>query len=160
MLSFTSSLRPEAESFVVFVSEKYDYKDKNGILPSKSAHKIDSFLNTLKKNKKDDEITSFDITEKQKCFIVKVKNKYESFYSQELGGKFFTYLKNLKNVNSSVFYLDSLNLDQEKFINFFSEFIFGFNLKSYTFNKYKTENKTKINKKINIEILSSYKKKI
>ena len=45
MLSFTSSLRPEAESFVVFVSEKYDYKDKNGILPSKSAQKIDSFLN-------------------------------------------------------------------------------------------------------------------
>ena len=119
MLSFTSSLRPEAESFVVFVSEKYDYKDKNGILPSKSAQKIDSFLNTLKKNKKDDEITSFDITEKQKCFIVKVKNKYESFYSQELGGKFFTYLKNLKSVNNSVFYVDSLNHDQEKLINFF-----------------------------------------
>ena len=28
MLSFTSSLSPDCEAFAIFVTEKYDYKDK------------------------------------------------------------------------------------------------------------------------------------
>ena len=47
-----------------------------------------------------------------------------------------------------------------KLVSFFSQFIFGFNLKSYTFNKYKTLNKEKINKKVNYKIISSNKKNI
>jgi len=42
----------------------------------------------------------------------------------------------------------------------FNEFIFGINLKSYTFNKYKTLNKEKINKKIDFKIVTSHKQKI
>ena len=45
-------------------------------------------------------------------------------------------------------------------VNFFSQFIFGFNLKSYTFNKYKTLNKDKINKEINFTVRTSNKEKI
>ena len=45
-------------------------------------------------------------------------------------------------------------------VKFFSKFIFGFNLKSYTFNKYKTLDKEKINKKINFNIIASNKEKI
>ena len=31
MLSFTSSLSPDCEAFAIFVTEKYDYKDKKDV---------------------------------------------------------------------------------------------------------------------------------
>ena len=52
MLSFASSLSRDSRGFVVFVTEKYEYKDKNHILSKDLVQKIDSFLKTLKtKNK-------------------------------------------------------------------------------------------------------------
>jgi leucyl aminopeptidase len=53
-----------------------------------------------------------------------------------------------------------LSENKERSIKFISEFTFGFQLKSYTFNKYKTLNKDKINKKINFKIVTSYKEKV
>jgi len=54
-----------------------------------------------------------------------------------------------------------LNLnDKDKLISFSSQFIFGFNLKSYTFDKYKTLDKEKNIKKIDLKIISSNKEKI
>jgi leucyl aminopeptidase len=83
-----------------------------------------------------------------------VKNKYKSYFPQECGGTFFSYLKKFKDVKKIDFYPDSLELDKDKLTSFFSEFIFGFNLKSYTFNKYKTLEKDKIDKKINYKIVT------
>ena len=51
MLSFSSSLSPDNEGIVVFVSENYDYKDKNDVLPKNTITKIDSFLSVLKVKK-------------------------------------------------------------------------------------------------------------
>ena len=84
----------------------------------------------------------------------------ENSYFEEIGGIFFTYIKKFKNINSIDIYADSLDEKKDNLIKFFSEFIFGFNLKSYTFNKYKTFNKEKINKKINFKIITSNKSKI
>ena len=54
MLSFAGSLSRDCEGFVVFVTEKYEYKDKNHILSKDLVQKIDSFLKILKaKNTKD-----------------------------------------------------------------------------------------------------------
>ena len=74
MLSFASSLRPDTEGFAIFVTEKYEYK--NTVLSKNVAQKIDSFIKILKVRNKEEEISSFDISDKQKCFVVKVKNKY------------------------------------------------------------------------------------
>ena len=52
MLSFTSSLSPDYETFAIFVTEKYDYKDKKDILPNNVVQKINSFLDVLKAKKK------------------------------------------------------------------------------------------------------------
>ena len=68
MLSFTSSLSPNTEGFVLFVNEKYEYKDTRGILPNNAVQKINSFLRELKANKKEEEISSLDISEKQNIF--------------------------------------------------------------------------------------------
>ena len=53
MLSFTSSLSPNSEAFAIFVTEKYNYKDKGGILPKSTVQKINSFLSVLKIKKKE-----------------------------------------------------------------------------------------------------------
>jgi len=160
MLSFTSSLSPDYEAFAIFVTEKYDYKDKKDILPNNVVQKINSFLDVLKAKKKDQELNSFDISNQKKCFIIKVKNKYEDYYPQEIGGALFSYIRKFKDIKKIDFYVDSLDFDKEKTAKFFSEFIFGFSLKSYVFNKYKTLDKDKINKKIDFKIITLHKQKI
>ena len=157
MLSFATNLSSDIEAFVIFVSEEYKFKDKQNVLSSITVQKINSFLGLLKKKRKGEEVSSFDVSEKQKCFIIKVKNKYKSFFPQESGASFFSHLKKIKDLNKIDLYIDSLDFDKEKLVNFFSEFCLGFNLKSYAFNKYKTVGKEKINKKINFQIITSYK---
>ena len=94
MVSFTSSLSPNSDALAIFVDEKYEYKDKKSVLSKSLVQKINSFLGVLKAKKQKDEIICFDISDKQKCFIVKIKNKYESFFPEEIGGRFFSHLKN------------------------------------------------------------------
>ena len=160
MLSFTSSLSLSSDAFAIFVTEKYSYKDKKNTLPADTVKKINSFISVLRVKKKKEDINSFDISNRQKCFIIKVKHKYENSFPQESGGAFFSYLKKFKDIQKIDLYPDSLELDKDKLVRFFSEFIFGFNLKSYTFSKYKTLDKDKINKKINFKIITSNKENI
>ncbi len=160
MASFTSSLSPDADALAMFVDEKYNFNDKKHILPKDLNQKINSFLRVLKVKKKNEEISSFDISDKQKCFIVKIKSKYESFFPEEIGGGFLSHLKKIKDLNKVDLYIDSLNFDKHKLVNFFSQFCLGFNLKGYTFNKYKTLNKENINRKISYKIITSHKNEI
>ena len=97
---FTSSLSSNSDALALFVNEKCQYKDKRGVLSKALVLKIDSFLNTIKNKKKNDEIISFDLSSKQKFFIIKVKNNYESFYPEEIGGKFFSHLKKSQDLNT------------------------------------------------------------
>ena len=160
MLSFTSRLSVDSEAFTIFVTEKYGYKDRKDVLSDYVVKKINSFLNILKAKKKDEAISSFDVSEKQKCFIIKVKNKSINYSAEDNGAAFFTYLKKFEDIKKVDLYVDSLDFDKEKLAKFSAEFIFGFNLKNYTFNKYKTLNKEKINKNINFKVISSNKEKI
>jgi len=160
MLSFISSLSNKSEAFAVLVNEKYAYKNTKGILPKDAVKKIDTFINLLKEKKSKEDVSSFDITEKQKCFVIKIKNKFESYWPQELGGSFYSYLKKFKEINNVDFYSDSLDFEKDKLVSFLSQFVFGFYLKSYTFDKYKTLNKDKINKKVDFKIISQNKEKI
>ena len=160
MLSFISSLSNKSEAFAVLVNEKYAYKNTKGILSKDVVKKIDTFINLLKEKKSKEDVSSFDITEKQKCFVIKIKNKFESYWPQELGGSFYSYLKKFKEINNVDFYSDSLDFEKDKLVSFLSQFVFGFYLKSYTFDKYKTLNKDKINKKVDFKIISQNKEKI
>ena len=157
MVNFTSSLSQDSDAFAIFVNEKYDYKIKNGIIPKDLIQKVDAFLKVTKGKKKKEEIISFDMTDKKKCFFVKVPSKYESFFPEEIGGRFFTHLKQTKDLNKIDLYIDSLDFDKRKLVSFFSEFCLGFNLKSYKFDKYKTTNKENISKKITIQMVTSHK---
>ena len=64
------------------------------------------FVLKVKKSKED--INSFDISGKQKCIVIKVKDNFESYWPQEIGGNFFSYLKNFKDIKKADLYFDSL----------------------------------------------------
>ena len=160
MASFISSLSPNSDAIAIFVNDKYDYKDKKSVLSKQQIEKINSFIKISKSKKIKDEIISFDISDNQKCFIVKIKSKYETFFPQECGGRFFSHLKKIKDLNKIDLCIDTLNFEKQKLVSFFSEFCLGFNLKSYTFNKYKTTDKEKINKKIIFNIITDHKEKL
>ena len=93
MLSFTGSLSQNSNAFALFVTENYEYNDAKGILSKDISKKIDLFLKSLKAKNQKDEISSLDISDKKKCFIIKVKNKYENSYFEEIGGALFTQIK-------------------------------------------------------------------
>ena len=160
MLNFTGSLNEDSGAFAIFVNEKYRFNDKKKILTEASTKKINSFLDILRTRKSEDSIFFFDVSDKQKCFVIKIKNKFKSYWPQECGGNFFSHIKKNKDVNRINIYADSLDLEAGKLVDFFSQFIFGFNLKSYTFNKYKTLKKEIFNKKIDLKIITSNKDKI
>ena len=160
MLSFTSSLGSDNEAFAIFVNEGYHFEDKNNVLSKEINSKINSYLSVLKNKKSEEKISSFDISSKQKCFVIKIKKKYESHYPEAKGGIFYSYLKNFKSIKKIDLFVDSLDLEKEKIINFSSEFIFGFILKSYIFDIYKTSDKKKSKKNITCQIITSYKEKI
>ena len=73
MLSFASSLSPDNEAFAIFVNDKFHFMDRKNILSKEVRNKINSYLGALKDKKSEEEINSLDISNKQKCFIIKVK---------------------------------------------------------------------------------------
>ncbi len=160
MVSFTSSLSSDSDAFAIFVNDKFDFKDRKNLLSKEFSKKINLYLNTLRVKKSEQEISSLDLSAKQKCFIIKVKKKYESYYPEEKGGIFYSYLKNFKNIEKIDIYVDSLNFEKEELINFSSEFILGYTLKSYTFDIYKTLNKKNLKKNIICKIITSHKEKV
>ena len=90
MLSFASSFGSDSEAFAIFVNEKFHFEDRKNVLSKESSKKINSYLSTLKDKKSEEEINSLDISGKQKCFIIKVKKKYETYYPEEKGGIFYS----------------------------------------------------------------------
>ena len=70
-------------------------KIKKAFLPNSIAQKLNSYLAFIKKQKKEEDINSFDISDKKKCFIIRIKNKYDSYAPQEKGGSFFSHLKTI-----------------------------------------------------------------
>ena len=160
MLSFASSLSPDSEAFAIFVNDKFHFNDRKNVLSKEVNKKINSYLDTLKNKKSEEEISSLDISGKQKCFIIKVKKKYETYYPEEKGGIFYSYLKNFKNIKKIDIYIDCLDFEKEEIVNFSSEFIFGFTLKSYTFDIYKTLDKKNFKKNTICKIITSHKEKI
>ena len=144
MLSFTGSLSNNSEGFLIFINEKYEYRDRRNILPKDISLKIDSFIEKLKNKKIGDEVNVIDVNDKKKCFIIKIKKKYEDYYPEELGATFYSYINRFNHINSVDLFTDSLVEEKKNLISFTSKFIFGVNLKSYKFNKYKTVEKEKL----------------
>ena len=113
-------------AFAIFVNDKWHYIGIKRITIKNTVQKINSFLKVLETKKNEEYIFSFDISDKQKCFVIKVKNKFESYWPQESGGSFFSHIKKNKDINKINIYADSLDFETDKLVRFFFTIYFWF----------------------------------
>jgi len=131
----------EGETLTFFLNENLDFKDESKTLSNQTLKKIRVYLKNLKFKKKKEKIISFDISEKNKALFIITKEKLVSHNFEELGGNFYSFIKTNK-IDKINLYADTLKSfkSNEKNTNLILNFIHGFNLKSYSFDKYKTQN--------------------
>ena len=131
MINFNSKFDSKASNIGFFISNDLKFKSDQSV-PQSIASKINVFLKRqLKDNKK--QIYSFDISESQKCFLIVIKKDLDTYEINSLGAALKLNLKfdkNIKNINILV------NSVSDEII---TEFAYGYELKSYTFNKYKSK---------------------
>ena len=131
MISFNSKFNSKADNIGFFIHK--ELKSKQNKIPSKEiGSKVDFFLKKISKNNKS-EIISFDLSQKQKCFLIVIKKKLDPYEINNLGAALKNNIKsnkNIKNIN-----ILSNNVSEE----IITEFAYGFELKSYNFDKYKSK---------------------
>jgi len=132
----------QGETLIFFVNDNLDFKLKTKTLSAQSLNKIQVYLKSLKFKKKREKIISFDISEKNKVLFIVLKEKLVSTNFEKLGASLYSFIKTNK-IDKVNLYADSLKSfkSYKKNINLILNFIHGFNLKSYSFDKYKTQNK-------------------
>ena len=75
--------------------------------------------------------------------MIKVENDVLSLKNEKRGAKFYNFIKSNSFINL-IFFEEKIKELNSKNKHFFDEFIHGLELKSYTFNKYKTKKEKKI----------------
>ncbi len=146
----------QGETLAFFLNENFDFKLESGIFSAQILNKIKVFLKNSKSKKNKEKLLSFDISENNKVLFVIIKEKLFENDFEKIGANFFSYVKANK-LSNIIFYSDTIELIQsyKQKISLTLNFIHGFSLKSYFFDKYKTKNKNDFNFKLKI---ISYKK--
>ena len=132
----------QGETLTFFLNENLDFKAKSKTFSVQILNKIQVYLKHLKFKKKKEKIISFDISEENKVLFIIVKKKLVSNNFEELGANFYSFIKTNK-IDKVNLYADTLKSfkSYKKNTELILNFIHGFNLKSYSFDKYKTQNK-------------------
>ncbi len=143
MINFTNKYNINSSHIGLFANEELNIlPDK--LIPGDLVAKIKSFIKKIPKKQKKNIIT-FDLSENQKCYLVIIK-KSKTFEINNLGGQLKSIFANEKDAKELNFFGNS------KSENTINEFAYGFALKSYNFNKYKS--KKNLNKQT-LSIMSS-----
>ncbi len=129
-------------NLVLFVDEKFSSSPLKKYVSNTEYSFVSDLIKTkdLKKN-----IASFDLSSKKKIILVSIKKNYTNSEIENLGAKFYDQFKNSKISN---FYINSNSLPGGH-DNIVGHFLHGLNLKSYSFDKYKSK-KNKNNIIINV----------
>jgi len=134
MINFCSKFNSKAKNIGLFLSDGL-HLGSNKDIPNTTLQKIKSFLKKVPINSKKT-IFSFDLSEDHKCFLVSVKKKLDLFEINNLGAELKASINTDKNIKS-ISFINNLNLNNSDEI--ITEFAYGFELKSYRFEKYKTK---------------------
>ena len=131
----------QGETLIFFLNENFDFRVESRIFSAQISNKIQVYLKNLKSKKKKEKIISFDISEKNKVLFIVAKEKLFSNNFEELGANFYSFIKTNK-IDKVNLYADTLKSfkSNKKNTKLILNFIHGFNLKSYSFDKYKTQN--------------------
>jgi leucyl aminopeptidase len=137
-----TSSKTKSGNLIFFVDEKYTL---SGLTKYINKTEKDFIQDVLKSKDLTKKIISFDLNSKKKILLISIKTNISSYQVENLGGKFFNYLKEIKQQE----FLLCSDLMPTKLKNFIGYFLHGLKLKSYSFEKYKTK-KNKKNISINV----------
>jgi len=132
----------QGETLVFFLNENFHFRAESRIFSAQTLNKIQIYLKNLKFKKIKEKIIRFDISEKNKVLFIVVKENLVSNNFEELGAKLYSFIK-MNKIDKVNLYADTIKSFKlyKKNTELILRFIHGFNLKSYSFNKYKTQNK-------------------
>jgi len=147
-INYLDRQKGASKNTALFLDKESNISDFRGIFDDKINNKILNFLKSNKKTQKS-KIASLNLEFDQKVMIILIVNKNDSQQAEQLGSKFYDYIKG--NDIDNVLILGSSFSSIKNKIKL-DEFLHGAELKSYEFNLYKTK---KTNKIINFNILKS-----
>jgi len=132
----------QGETLTFFLNENFDFRAEGRIFSAQTLNKIQVYLKNLKFKKIKEKIIGFDISEKNKVLFIVVKENLVSNNFEELGANLYSFIKTNK-IDKVNLYADTIKSFKlyKKNTELILRFIHGFSLKSYSFNKYKTQNK-------------------
>ncbi len=132
----------QGETLTFFLNENFDFRTESRIFSTQILNKVQIYLKNLKFKKIKKKIISFDISEKNKVLFIVVKENLVSNNFEELGANFYSFIKTNK-IDKVSLYADTIKSFKlyKKNTELILHFVHGFSLKSYSFNKYKTQNK-------------------
>ena len=124
---------------VFFVDERFNISGIKKYISNSDYYYTQDLLKTKDLKEK---LILAEINSKKKIILVSIEKNIKHFEAENLGAKFYSFLKNIKTNN----FIVNTDFMPSKLKNFVGHFLHGFKLKSYVFDKYKTKkNKTKIN---------------
>ena len=129
------------KNFIFFTNQDFKIKALNKLPVSQEANLINKSI--LSNKIKDKDFLFFNINADQKVILIKVENDVLSLKNEKRGAKFYNFIKSNSFMNLT-FFEENIKELNSKNKHFFDEFIHGLELKSYTFNKYKTKKEKKI----------------
>ncbi len=141
MINFTKKFDDKCENLGFFVPER-KLNLNTSKLDNEKKDKINKFLKKIENSKDKKKLHSFDLSDKQRCFVIIIKEKLINFELNDLGGSFKNLTNSYKGLNK-INLLVSDNLKNKKLSEdeIISEFFYGYVLKSYSFKKYKSKSK-------------------
>ncbi len=129
------------KNYVLFSDENLKILGLSKTFLAKDSNYINK---TIINNKiKDNKFLSFNLNTNQKIVIIKIKDGSSSIENEKIGALFYNYLKENHIFNSTILE-NNFKEFTKKNKYFFNQFINGFKLKSYSFDKYKTKKNNKI----------------
>ena len=126
------SSKTKLSNNVFFVNEKFQFKNIKKYLSKQEYLFTEDLIKGRDLSKK---ILVFDINSKKKVILISLKNNTTSSDAENLGAKFYEIIKNSNEKN---FIIETETI-QIKLKNFIYNFLLGIQLKSYSFDKYKTK---------------------
>jgi len=150
MINFTNKFDDKRENLGFFIPED-KFSLKTSKVDDSKKDKINKFLKRIEKEKDKKKLHSFDISDSQRCFVIILDEKLINFELNDLGGAFKNLIGSHKNLKS-ISLLVSENVRNKKLSDeeLISEFLYGYNLKSYSFEKYKSKKKSDTSIKIDV----------
>ena len=109
-----------------------------------SNYQLSQIKNIISDNKSEDQDFSiFNLNSSQKIIIINVKDIFDNLKNEKIGAKLYDFLKknHINELNVLERNIDTICNKNKIFLN---DVLLGFKIKSYNFNKYKTNTKNKL----------------